>query len=86
MADQSQVTFAIRALYGTDAAAQQQATQWLTQFTNEDRAWETALNLLQPGNAVEEQFFCANILLTKVRTGWAKLSPELRNQLTSAIR
>ena len=51
-----------------------------------DAAWGAVLELLQPQHPVEVQYFCANILLTKVHTSWGGLSREAQQQLSHAVR
>ena len=77
---------AIQALFGKDAAQQQHANRWLQEVSATDAAWGAVLELLQPQHPVEVQYFCANVLLTKVHTSWGGLSREAQQQLNHAVR
>lgn len=77
---------AIQALFGPDPIAQQQANQWLTNFALTTSAWEASLSILEFGLPVNVLFFSANMLLSKTRTDWGRLTVDQRGQLTGAIR
>ena len=50
------------------------------------QAWQAALSLLDGQQPLEAQFFAANILLTKTRREWARLSTAERNHILAAVR
>lgn len=80
---------AISALYGHRAAgheSQQQANQWLNAFSQQPQAWDACLELLDPARDPEVSFFCANMLLTKVRKEWHKVPPDQQLRMTAVIR
>ena len=77
---------AIATLYGGAGPQQQQANQWLNSFAQQPDAWNACLELLSPQQNAEVSFFCANMLLTKVRSEWHKLSPDQQTQISSVIR
>lgn len=77
---------ALQALFAPDPHAQQQANAWLTSFAATPDAWASAASLLGAGYPQEVSFFCANILLSKVRQEWSHLPPEQRQQLNSMVR
>ncbi|KAI8465208.1 MAG: armadillo-type protein [Monoraphidium minutum] len=77
---------AISALYGgSGGEAQQQANQWLNSFSQQPQAWEACLELLDPGRDAEVCFFCANMLLTKVRKEWHKVPNEQQLRMAAVI-
>lgn len=76
---------AIHALYGPDPVAQGQANSWLQAFSGTDEAWHAALQLLQPAFASEVQFFACNMLLSKIRSSWGRLSSENKAGLFSTL-
>lgn len=75
---------AINALYSNQDLAQ--ANAWLNAFSQTPAAWEACLQLLDPAERPEVTFFCANLLLSKVRSEWHKLSPEQASSMGSVIR
>ena len=75
----------IHALYGHDTAQQGPASAWLNNFSNSAEAWSIAVTLLDD-SSLEAQFFAANMLLSKCRRDWTRLTPEQRSQLVNAIR
>jgi hypothetical protein len=77
---------AVAALYGTAGAEQAQANTWLNAFSETPAAWEACLQLLDPAERPEVCFFCANLLLSKVRAAWHKLSPEQASSMSGVIR
>jgi len=77
---------AISALYGGVGESQQQANQWLNSFSQQPQAWEASLELLDPGRDAEVCFFCANMLLNKVRKEWHKVPSEQQLRMASIIR
>lgn len=79
----SQLLAAISALYGPDPTQQQAANTWLNTFSKTPEAWAAALAVLDPANGAptEAAFFCANLLLSKTRDEWGRLSPEHRVEL-----
>lgn len=85
-ADASSLRAAIQALYGAAGADQAQANAWLNAFSATPAAWEACLQLLDPAERPEVCFFCANLLLTKVRTEWHKLSPDQASTMSIVIR
>lgn len=77
---------AIAHLYAGTPQQQQQANEWLNTFSKQPEAWSTALDLLDPQQSPECSFFCANMLLTKVRAEWHKLSDEQRTHISNTAR
>lgn len=78
---------AIGALYGgIGGEAQQQANAWLNGFAAQPQAWEACLELLDPAQNAEVCFFCANMLLTKVRKEWHKVPGEQQARMAAIIR
>jgi hypothetical protein len=77
---------AVLALYGMAGVEQAQANTWLTAFSHSPAAWEACLQLLDPGERAEVCFFCANLLLSKVRSEWHKLAPEQQANMSGVIR
>ena len=66
MAPVWQLLSAIELLYADqDQGRQKGANSWLDEFSKTNEAWEAALLLLDNGKT-EVQFFCANMLLSKV--------------------
>ncbi len=76
---------AIRALYGQDAAQQTVASTWLNSFSISAEAWPVALALLDE-QSLEASFFAANMLLSKARRDWHRLTPEQHSQLIILVR
>ncbi len=79
------VLLAIQTLYGQDASQQGAASSWLTSFSNTAEAWPTAVTLLDEPS-LEANFFAANMLLSKTRRDWTRLTAEQRSQLATAVR
>ncbi|GMH32786.1 hypothetical protein BSKO_00620 [Bryopsis sp. KO-2023] len=75
---------AIVAACNPDPTRQQQANAWLTQYAETNGAWEGALELLRD-NDDQIRFFSANILLTKTRTDWSRLSGEAKQHLLASV-
>lgn len=77
---------ALGALFGPDVNQQQAANIWLNDFAKTSEAWSCALALLEPsgGATVEHAFFAANLLATKTRTEWGRLSTQQRTELAEA--
>eukprot|EP00878_Enallax_costatus_P030732 GHUV01033512.1.p1 GENE.GHUV01033512.1~~GHUV01033512.1.p1 ORF type:complete len:442 (+),score=127.05 GHUV01033512.1:219-1544(+) len=76
---------AILALYSNTGATQEQANSWLNAFSRAGVAWEACVQLLDPAERPEVCFFCANMLLSKVRAEWHKLSPEQQSTMGGVI-
>lgn len=76
---------AIHALYGHDTTQQGAASAWLNDFSNSAEAWPIAVTLLDD-SSLEARFFAANMLLSKCRRDWTRLTPEQRSQLVDATR
>lgn len=76
---------ALNALYGFDQAQQQAANIWLNDFAKNPAAWQVGLDMLTPASPTEPMFFCANMLLDKVRREWGKLSQDQRSHLTQSL-
>ncbi|KAJ0408993.1 hypothetical protein P43SY_002872 [Pythium insidiosum] len=91
-ADLAYVRGAIDALYGSEGAARQrEANAFLVEFASTEAAWRVGLGLLcddtiTPPPTVETLFFAANMIHTKARREWTKLSPAERDSLTQMIR
>ena len=81
----STVLLAIRALYGQDTAQQTAASSWLNSFSTSAEAWPVALALLDE-QSLEASFFAANMLLSKARRDWHRLTPEQHSQLILLVR
>ena len=79
---------ALQALYGGTAGAEQQAAanSWLNAFAAAPEAWPICLELMAPTAAPTTAFFCANLLLTKMRREWGRLPAEQRSELLSIVR
>ncbi|KAF6233352.1 hypothetical protein COO60DRAFT_549485 [Scenedesmus sp. NREL 46B-D3] len=60
-------------------------TSGLNSFCRSSEAWQACMQLLEPSERPEVCFFCANTLLSKVRTDWHKLSAEQQTQIGAAI-
>lgn len=84
--DASHLRQAIVALYSHAGTAQEQANSWLNAFSGSAAAWEACLQLLDTAERPEVCFFCANMLLSKVRAEWHKLSQEQQTNVGSMIR
>lgn len=83
MAEQFQA--AILALYGADPAAQQAANQWLNDFAPSASAWDACLAGIDASASPTAAFFCANMILTKLRREWGKLPAEQRGSLRDVL-
>jgi hypothetical protein len=77
---------AVCALYGSAGEQLSSANAWLNAFSQTPAAWEACLQLLDPAERPEVTFFCANLLLSKVRSEWHKLSPEQASSMGAVIR
>jgi hypothetical protein len=84
--DADSLRAAILSLYGMAGLAQEQANSWLNSFSRSPEAWQACMQLLEPSERPEVCFFCANMLLSKVRTDWHKLSAEQQTQIGAVIR
>ena len=79
------VLLAIRALYGQETAQQTAASSWLNSFSTSVEAWPVALALLDE-QSLEASFFAANMLLSKARRDWHRLTPDQHSQLVAVVR
>lgn len=79
------VLLAIQTLYGQDTTQQSAASAWLNSFSSSAEAWPIAVALLDEPS-LEAKFFAANMLLSKSRHDWNRLTSEQRSQLVAAIR
>lgn len=86
MSLQEQFQSAIQALYGSDPISQQQANQWLNDFTANGAAWDICLTCIDVHASDTTAFFCANMLLTKIRKEWAKVPVVQRGNLSAVVR
>lgn len=77
---------AIQVLYGGPSDQQSAASAWLNDVSGTSGAWQTALDLLDSKNAVEVQFFAANMLFNKVRRDWGRLQATERAGLLALVR
>ena len=80
-----QLKEAIESLYG-GGAARPDVNKWLLEFSASSAAWEASLSLLDTASSIDVRFFCANLLLTKVKNEWGKLTAEQKLQLPGLIR
>jgi hypothetical protein len=85
MGDSATFLAALQALFGRDAAAQQQANAWLQSFSTTPAAWEAAFATLEPSQPDDIAFFCANLLLTKLRNEWHKLDAQQKEQVIGIL-
>ena len=83
---QENVLLAVKMLYGGPTEQQGAAASWLSAVTHSPQAWHIAWALLGEQGAVEVQFFAANMLLTKVRHDWKRLTPSERTSLIGSVR
>ncbi len=81
-----EVLKAIQALYGGTPDQQKIASSWLNDLSGTMGAWQTGLELLGGNNAVEVQFFAANMLFNKARRDFGRLQPSERANLLTIIR
>ena len=81
-----QVAAALAALTLPDAPQREAANAWLSEFANTDAAWEAAVDLLDPAQTAELQFFGANMVLMKVRSSWQQLGAANQQQLYRVVR
>lgn len=79
------VLLAIHTLYGQDTSQQGAASAWLTNFSNSAEAWPIAVTLLDEPS-LEAKFFAVNMLLSKTRRDWTRLTADQRTQLAAAVR
>ncbi|KAG2427058.1 hypothetical protein HXX76_012574 [Chlamydomonas incerta] len=81
-----QLKAALVAFFGQDPAQQHVANLWLNNFSPTPEAWGAALALVEPGSGatLEQAFFAANMLATKTRNEWGRLSQQQRAELTEA--
>lgn len=86
IATTQEVFKAIQALYGGTNDQQKIASSWLNDFSGTMGAWQTGLELLGGNNAVEVQFFAANMLFNKARRDYGRLQPSERASLLTLIR
>jgi hypothetical protein len=86
VSDADSLRAAILSLYGMAGLAQEQANSWLNGFSRSSEAWQACMQLLEPSERPEVSFFCANMLLSKVRAEWHKLSAEQQTQMGAVIR
>jgi hypothetical protein len=77
---------AVYAVYGPPGDSQARANAWLHAFLQTPAAWEACLQLLDPAERPDVTFFCANLLLSKVRSEWHKLSPNQAASMGAVIR
>ncbi|RLN69139.1 hypothetical protein BBP00_00000588 [Phytophthora kernoviae] len=81
---------AVQALYGMEGAERQrEANEFLNAFAASEAAWAVALQLLQDETLnlpPEALFFAANILHTKVRKEWVRLSTDQRTTMTASLQ
>jgi hypothetical protein len=84
--DAASLRQAIMGLYGMAGVSQQQANLWLNAFSQTPTAWEACLQLLDVTERPEVCFFCANMLLSKVRSEWHKLTAEQQRNMGTMIR
>ncbi len=84
MADQLKA--ALTAFFSNEQAQQHAANLWLNNFSPTPEAWGAALALIEPGSGatLEQAFFAANMLATKTRNEWGRLSQQQRVELTEA--
>lgn len=81
-----QALHAIQLLYGGSTEQQSAASAWLNSFLTSPSAWQISIELINDCNAVEVQFFAANLILNKARREWLRLSAEERDHLLGIIR
>ncbi|KAF8069517.1 IPO13 [Scenedesmus sp. PABB004] len=84
-ASAAELRSAVQSLYGSAGAAQSAANTWLNAFARSPDAWAACLGLLAPSEPPEVAFFCANMLLSKVRAEWHKLPGDQQAQLSGMI-
>ncbi|KAG7388866.1 hypothetical protein PHYPSEUDO_011700 [Phytophthora pseudosyringae] len=81
---------AVQALYGMEGAARQrEANEFLNTFAASDAAWGVGFQLLQDETLAlppEALFFAANMLHTKVRKEWVRLSAEQKAAMTASLQ
>lgn len=77
---------AVCALYGGAGQQLSSANAWLNTFSKTPEAWAACIELLTPSERPEVTFFCANLLLSKVRSEWHKLSPDQASSMGTVIR
>jgi len=78
----------ILAAYGlagpSDETLRRQAHTWLQDYSTTPEAWESCIQLLE-SSSKEVQFFCSNILYTKVKKEWDLQSDEFKQNLYGRI-
>jgi hypothetical protein len=84
--DAGSLKAAVCALYGPAGEDLARANAWLNAFSQTPAAWEACVQLLDPTERPEVSFFCSNLLLSKVRSEWHKLTPEQASSMGSVIR
>ncbi|KAG6580050.1 Nuclear transport receptor LGL2 (importin beta superfamily) [Phytophthora cinnamomi] len=84
------VLSAVQALYGMEGAARQrEANEFLNSFAASDAAWGVGFQLLRDEALAlppEALFFAANMLHSKVRKEWVRLSAEQRAAMTASLQ
>lgn len=84
------VLSAVQALYGMEGAERQrEANEFLNAFAASEAAWGVAFQLLQDETLnlpPEALFFAANMLHTKVRKEWVRLSAEQKHAMTASLQ
>jgi hypothetical protein len=99
LARMSEFLFALTGLFdpSSDPTTRANANAWLTDFASKPEAWQAALavisvQFLGPPSDVSTEaiaqasFFCANLILTKTRKEWHRMSPEERSAVSTATR
>ncbi|KAG7400619.1 hypothetical protein PHYBOEH_004886 [Phytophthora boehmeriae] len=84
------VLSAVQALYGMEGAdRQREANEFLNAFAASEAAWAVTFQLLQDETLnlpPEALFFAANMLHTKVRKEWARLSTGQKAAMTASLQ
>ena len=84
-ATREQLAEAISVLYfDPDQSRKAEANVWLTRFSGSTHAWTLAASSLESGT-VEFRYFCANLLLAKVRASWSQLAVTERLTLINHL-
>lgn len=84
--DAASLRAAVSALYGGAGQQLSSANAWLNAFSKTPEAWGACIELLTPSERPEVTFFCANLLLSKVRSEWHKLSADQATSMGTVIR
>ncbi|KAE8977979.1 hypothetical protein PR003_g25879 [Phytophthora rubi] len=83
------VLSAVQALYGMEGAARQrEANEFLNNFAASEAAWGVTFQLLEDETLAlppEALFFAANMLHTKVRKEWVRLTAEQKAAMTASL-